>query len=95
MKDLLVIIVVCGLACIAMLAWHDAEAEVKDETQVIYDKAINFLTHGEKKKGCKLLQQALKSTDDQTTIDAIYTIGIRSCNWTIDPNATYASSPKE
>lgn len=95
MKDLLVIIVVCGLACVTILAWHNAEAEVKDETQVIYDKAIKFITQGEKKRGCKLLQQALKSTDDQTAFDAIYTIGIRSCNWTIDPNATYASVPKQ
>lgn len=94
MKDLLIIILVAGSACIGMLAWHNAEAEVKDETQIIYDKAIQFLTNGEKKKGCKLLQQALKSTDDQTAIDAIYQIGIKTCNWTIDPNATYASGPK-
>jgi len=95
MKDLFIIIVVCGLACVTMLAWNNAEADVKNETQIIYDKAMEFLTQGQKKQGCKLLQQALKSTDDQTAKDAIYQIGIKTCNWTIDPNATYASVPKE
>lgn len=95
MKDILTIILVTGITCAIILACFNLEAQVKNETQIIYDKAIHFLTQGEKKKGCKLLQQALKSADDQETIDAIYTIGIRSCNWTIDPNATYTSNPKE
>lgn len=95
MKDILTIILVAGIACAIMLAYFDSEAQVKDETQVLYDQAIYFLANGEKKKGCRLLQQALKSTKDQETIDAIYAIGIRSCNWTIDPNATTVSDPKE
>jgi len=93
MKDLLQIISGITIIAVVLGTVHQLHgAYSKDSTQVIYDRAIYFLSKGEKKQGCKLLAEALRTTEgDEEAYEAIYEIGIRTCNWTIDPSKTYAS----
>lgn len=69
---------------------HADEADVQKN----YDDAIYFISNGATERGCKLLQKALLGTEINDTYHAIYEIGIRTCNWTIDPGAVLASEQK-
>ena len=67
-----------------------AKADELDITQHLYDQAILEIEQGNKALGCRILQDALKVSediiDDFETYNQIWAIGNKVCNWVENPS---------
>ena len=74
----------------------EAKAEDLDITQHLYDQAILEIEEGNKDLGCRILQDALKSSkgiiDDFETYNQIWAIGNKLCNWVENPSTVRTSN---
>jgi len=96
-KTILQCSVVIGL--FVFLVNQCAKADELDITQHLYDQAILEIENGNKGLGCRILQDALKTSeevnDDFETYNQIWAIGTQACNWVENPSTVRTSSPKQ
>jgi len=90
-------VVVIGL--FVFLINQCAKADELDITQHLYDRAILEIENGNKGLGCRILQDALKTSkevnDDFETYNQIWAIGTQTCNWIENPSTVETSAPKQ
>ena len=96
-KTILQCAVVIGL--FVFLVNQCAKADDLDITQHLYDQAIFEIENGNKGLGCRILQDALKTSEDVNdgfeTYNQIWAIGTQACNWINNPSTVETSAPKQ
>jgi hypothetical protein len=101
MKDRILQILACAAAvafavffCYALIL--ETQAGELEITQHLYDQAILEIEEGNKDLGCRILQDALKSSegiiDDFETYNQIWAIGNKLCNWVENPSTVRTSN---
>lgn len=101
MKDkILTILVWLAVAASLYIYCYNLSANERlDITQHLYDQAILEIENGNKGLGCRILQDALKSSEDINdnfeTYNKIWAIGTKTCNWINNPSTVRTSDPKQ
>ena len=101
MKDklLTILVWVVVLGSLYFYCYNLSADEKLDITQHLYDQAIFEIEQGNKGLGCRVLQDALKSSEDLDdqfeTYNQIWAIGIQACNWINNPSTVETSAPKQ
>jgi len=95
MKNLILVIMIL----IGSLSTSIADEHTPmDMTQHLYDRALIEIEKGDKDFGCRVLRDALLSSNDiddgYETYTAIWQIGTKLCNWMQNPTVQETSIPK-